>query len=78
MMLYLTDRAGYLAESMIETGRFKLLSEIRGNGLPLDIWRLNSEERYDGKDSSEARHVHDIVPNNCPAAMVQHTAQVLT
>ena len=57
MMLSLTDRADYLADSIVATGRFKLLSKTRGNGLPLVIWRLKSEDRYDGKDSAEALHL---------------------
>lgn len=44
-MLSLTDKADYIADPISGTGRFELLSKTKGNGLPLVMWRLDSEER---------------------------------
>lgn len=48
IMVSITKRTDYLAESLLAIGRFELLSKAGGSGLPLVAWRLTSAELYDG------------------------------
>lgn len=56
-MKSLTNRADYLASAILAIaggGRFVILSKSEGKGLPIVIWRLKSQQRYDGRSHNES------------------------
>ncbi|CAI7592970.1 unnamed protein product [Penicillium viridicatum] len=52
IMTALVKKAGSLAEAIVSVaggGKFVLMSRTEGNGLPIVVWRLKDEAKYDGK-----------------------------
>ena len=63
IMTNLTSTADHLAERLKSTGRFTILSQGEGLGLPLVAFRLNSPHHYDEFDiSARLRERGWIVP----------------
>lgn len=58
-MTNLTNTADHLAECLLNSGRFEILSEGNGNGLPLVAFSLKGEQHYD-----EVRKESEIAGNN--------------
>ncbi|KAI8097851.1 glutamate decarboxylase [Gilbertella persicaria] len=69
----LTDTADHLSERLLSTGRFEILSETNGRGLPLVAFRLKGEQHYDEFDlSTKLRERGWIVPAYTMAPKVEH------
>jgi glutamate decarboxylase len=52
VMAELTKTADSLAEAILSVAsgsKFVLMSKTGGNGLPIVVWRLKNEAKYDGK-----------------------------
>ncbi|KAK9763926.1 hypothetical protein K7432_008996 [Basidiobolus ranarum] len=63
IMANLTRTADHLAEALVDTGYFKILSEGNGFGLPLVAFKLNSKRHYDEFDiAAKLRERGWIIP----------------
>ncbi|KAI7890585.1 glutamate decarboxylase [Mucor mucedo] len=73
IMTNLTATADHLAERLTATGRFVIMSESGGRGLPLVAFRLKDEHHYNEFDiSSKLRERGWIVPAYTMAPNVEH------
>ncbi|KAI9267326.1 glutamate decarboxylase [Sporodiniella umbellata] len=73
IMANLTATADHLAARLEATGRFDIMSEGEGRGLPLVAFKLNSEHHFDEFDlSAKLRERGWIVPAYTMAPKVQH------
>ncbi|CAO3703603.1 unnamed protein product [Rhizopus stolonifer] len=73
IMNNLTATADHLAARLKATGRFEIMSEGEGRGLPLVAFRLNSEHHFNEFDiSSKLRERGWIVPAYTMAPKVEH------
>ncbi|KAI8335779.1 glutamate decarboxylase [Chlamydoabsidia padenii] len=74
IMINLTKTADHLAECLLKSGRFKILSEGGGKGLPLVAFRLTGEQHLDEFDlSAKLRERGWIVPAYTMAPKLEHT-----
>ncbi|KAI9483723.1 MAG: glutamate decarboxylase [Benjaminiella poitrasii] len=73
IMTNLTETADYLADKLKATGRFTILSEGHGRGLPLVAFRLNKKHHYDEFDiATRLRERGWIVPAYTMAPKVDY------
>lgn len=73
IMANLTATADHLTDKLNATGRFTIMSEGNGRGLPLVAFRLSEKHHYDEFDiSSKLRERGWIVPAYTMAPNVQH------
>ncbi|KAG0744636.1 hypothetical protein G6F57_009144 [Rhizopus arrhizus] len=73
IMSNLTATADHLADRLKATGRFEIMSEGQGRGLPLVAFRLKDEHHYNEFDiSSKLRERGWIVPAYTMAPNVEH------
>lgn len=72
-MKNLTATADYLTQRLEATGRFTILSQGQGRGLPLVAFRLNTPHHYDEFDiAARLRARGWIVPAYTMAPKMQH------
>ncbi|KAI8333421.1 glutamate decarboxylase [Chlamydoabsidia padenii] len=73
IMTNLTKTADHLADCLRESGRFEILSEGNGNGLPLVAFSLKGEQHFDEFDlSAKLRERGWIVPAYTMAPKLEH------
>ncbi|CAO3607917.1 unnamed protein product [Cunninghamella blakesleeana] len=73
IMENLTRTSDYLSKKLENTGRFLILSETGGNGLPLVAFRLKKKEEYDEFDvASKLRERQWIVPAYTMCKNLEH------